>query len=1159
MLSVSVELASKFVTESATPMGGSGPYDVSADDRYVVFGSSAPNVVSGVNVPAGVSNIYRHDRETGETVLVSVDSEGTGGANGTCYSAQISDDGDTVVFVSAATNLNPLDQDTKYDIIARRISTQETFLVSINKYGTGGAGFDCFDFDISGSGDDVAFSTQSNVIHALDTTTQPDVFVRRISSGSTVLVSIGGSGTASGGVRPQISKDGSIVGFVGGTTILQPLDANFRSGIYQRNLLTATTQLISVNSDSSTVGNGDSSEFDMSDDGKVVAFSSSATNLDSRDSNSSIDIYVHDTSTGVTELASFDTTGLGGANRDCSKPTLSGDGTVVAFLSEATNLHSLDRMPSIDLYARKLSSQSTSLVTVTHDNNKAANSDLSMNGFNISNDGRLIAFTSDAPGLSPLDMDREYDQNRRDAFVRDLWTNETSLISVNSSGTANGSDVSGGCTISASGLVVAFSSRASNLVEGDDDNNGFSDCFVRDLSLATTTLVSTSSSTAPGGSGNGESTFELFGHAMETEPVMSADGRYTVFVSYANNLVSSPSIAYDEYRTNVYRYDRLTGETVLVSVDSAGTDCGNGSSYQPVISADGNVVAFTSGSGNLVAGQLPNAAYAQVYVRYIAEGVTVCASVLPNQYPIGGSMFPALSADGRMVAFESMSKSLSPLDSDSNRDIYVRDLLTGKIDLVSVNATGTGSGNGDAHTPKISADGSTVIYSSESGNLHPLDKTNGWDVFARRLNTNTTELVSMNLAGTRGGNNYSSVSSLSADGNRIAFESGSTDLSPSDTNSATDVYLRDLIAGTTTLVSVNVAGNGGANGEYTSNVVISADGTKVAFTSSSSNLHPLATSMKSRLYVRDLSAATTHLVAPVQVSGMLSLSSDGNIVVFVSDGAGLHPLDTNGRRDVYVSNLALGATQLVSWNVSRTASANGHSSRPLVSADGGVVAFYSAANDLVASDLNKQDDVFIATVIWDQPALPGDYNLDSRVDASDYSVWRDALGSSWLTPYSGADGDGDGAVDQDDYLVWKANFGRSLPTGGGGAEIAVGAESLAASAAILEGDYVESVSETPAPNPIAARQADLLSGALFLATPEPPRRPAFEVGRNARSLDDGRTSDAALLAWCRRNQGVVTKSETKPLARANVSAANEVDEVPVDCFDSVFEGIGRLL
>lgn len=1146
MLSVSLDLVSRRFTESETPIGESTPAAISADGRFVVFGSDAANVVDGADTTAEVRNIYRYDRVTGETILVSQGVGGTSGANGICFSARISADGDVVVFNSSATNLHSLDQDSRIDIFARRISTGTTELVTVNASGSSGAGHDSFYFDISVDGNAIAFSSESDSLHPLDHNQLPDVFVRQLDLQVTVLVSISVDGTASGNgssYRPEISDDGTKVGFVSNADTLHGLDHNSHNDVYVRDLITGTTRPASVNSDHSALGTDASVEFSMSADGNRVAFMSYATNLSPLDSDNEGDIYVHSFDTGLTELVSVAANGLASADENCGRPLISGDGAVVAFVSKSTNLHPVSVYYQSNLYARHLASNSTSLVTVKFDNSGGAgfdNSD-SLESFSVSHDGRLVAFQTESSGLHPLDLDPALDWSRNDVFVRDLWFQSTRMVSVNSSNTSNGNDGSYGGMISADGSIVMFSSRASNLASGD--RNGMSDAFIRDLSTSITALVSHAAGEAPIGTANGESTLEPFGDSVETGPMVSGDGRYVVFVSNANNLAGEPYVENNEYRTNVYRYDRVTKDIILVSINGAGTGSGDRSSYQPVISADGNVVAFTSSATDLIAGQKAYYGYTQVYVRNIAEGVTVSASTRDGKSATGGSSFPAMSADGRKVVFESVNRSLSPLDKDSNVDIYVRDLATGDIELVTVNSLGTGSSNGWTFRPRISADGSTVAYTSQATNLHPLDTDQDADVFARRLGTHTTDLVSINVAGTRSGNRPSAGPTISADGNRIVFGSTSSDLHALDTSLFADLFLRDLNAGTTTLVSINEAGDGGANRDSTRGAVISADGKRVAFVSGATNLHPLGHASGAVVYVRDVMAGETTYVAPAHFHSDPALSADGNMLVFEADDLTINPLDTNSKSDVYVANLSTRQLQSVSRSQGDSSNANGDSWRPFISASGEYVLFYSDATDLHGRDVNGGSDVFLAQVTWDLPELSGDYNRDLVVDAADYSVWRDALGASGVMPYFGADGVGDGTVDQDDYLVWKSNFGRVAESGG-----------RAADAGFRPQSFVESGTAGQASS--GTQGARLRQGLELLGHGENFERtrnkPPAEPGAGGHARGSVRPRDLALLAW--RNAAL---ARWRRLVEAStIDVAQDVSSQGAREADGMFEALG---
>jgi hypothetical protein len=204
------------------------------------------------------------------------------------------------------------------------------------------------------------------------------------------------------------------------------------------------------------------------------------------------------------------------------------------------------------------------------------------------------------------------------------------------------------------------------------------------------------------------------------------------------------------------------------------------------------------------------------------------------------SFRPAISADGRFVVFSSEASNLHADDSDTTRDVFARDLQENTTTLVS-RAAGPDGANGDGSSqyPAISADGRLVAFYSQSSNLHPDDADDDRDVFVRDLRENTTTLVSR-AAGADGakGDDDSGWSAISADGRFVGFESSVSNLHPDDGDTGTDVFMRDLETNATTLVS-RAAGDDGANGDGSSEgAAVSADGRFVAFESRASNLHP---------------------------------------------------------------------------------------------------------------------------------------------------------------------------------------------------------------------------------------------------------------------------------------------------------------------------------
>ena len=329
----------------------------------------------------------------------------------------------------------------------------------------------------------------------------------------------------------------------------------------------------------------------------------------------------------------------------------------------------------------------------------------------------------------------------------------------------------------------------------------------------------------------------------------------------------------------------------------------------------------------------------------------------------------SISADGTKVAFESTARDLVGTDTNRRPDVFVRDLTTGTTTLVSVNAAGTDSGNGVSYGPSISADGTKVAFGSDDSNLVGTDTNGTDDIFVRDLTAGTTTLVSVNAAGTDSGNGDSYGPSISAAGTKVAFGSSASDLVGTDTNGGQDVFVRDLTAGTTTLVSVNTAGNdSGSPGSLNFyQQSISADGTKVVFTSQASDLVGTDTNGDYDVFVRDLTTGVTKLVS-VNAAGtdsgnssslMRAISSDATKIAFTSEASDLVGTDTNGLQDVFARDLRAGTTILASINAAGTDSGNAASDDPVMSADGTKVAFASIASDLVGNETKGRGNAFV--------------------------------------------------------------------------------------------------------------------------------------------------------------------------------------------------------
>ncbi|MEO5899704.1 MAG: hypothetical protein ABIR68_06180, partial [Ilumatobacteraceae bacterium] len=216
----------------------------------------------------------------------------------------------------------------------------------------------------------------------------------------------------------------------------------------------------------------------------------------------------------------------------------------------------------------------------------------------------------------------------------------------------------------------------------------------------------------------------------------------------------------------------------------------------------------------------------------------------------GDSIAPAISADGRYVAFESFANNLVPSDTNGVGDIFVHDLQTDTTRRVSVDSAGQQALGGESIAPSISADGRFVVFHSSATNLVSGDTNGKFDVFVRDTVANTTARVSVATGGAEGDNN-STFAHISGNGRFVTFFSSATNLVPGDTNALFDVFVRDLLAATTTRISVTSAGGQATGGLGSQLPSISADGRFVAYESTTVNLVPGDTNGKSDVFLHD--------------------------------------------------------------------------------------------------------------------------------------------------------------------------------------------------------------------------------------------------------------------------------------------------------------------
>jgi Tol biopolymer transport system component len=389
-----------------------------------------------------------------------------------------------------------------------------------------------------------------------------------------------------------------------------------------------------------------------------------------------------------------------------------------------------------------------------------ANADSS--GAAVSYDGRIVAFSTAASNLAAGDAN-----GLRDVFVRDRALGTTTRVSS----AAGGGDLdgwSGMASVSADGSLVAFVSSAPALSGGATSALVVA---VHDRRSGETRLASV----RPDGTPN---------RYDAAHPALSADGRFVAFNSVDRELVS-PAAGWWE---SVFVRDLRSGETFLGSLRPDGKEPA-GASGEPSLSADGRLLAFASSAPDLVAGDA-NGTW-DVFVRDLVTGAVTRASVAPGGAdPDGQSRSPRISADGRRVVFQSLASNLVAGDANGTWDVFVHDLETGETALVSARADGA-PGTGASTRPTISADGRLVAFQSAAPDLVPDDRNGAGDAFVRDLGAGATARVSVDaLGGELAAESTSPV--LAGDGRGAAFGSAAATLVPDDHNGASDVFFRGL-------------------------------------------------------------------------------------------------------------------------------------------------------------------------------------------------------------------------------------------------------------------------------------------------------------------------------------------------------------------------------
>jgi len=885
------------IRDSARPAPGGGGDSwgpiLTPDGRYVLFASTANNLVPNGGsvrpVPAPPRmNVFRRDRMNGTTVLASVNLTGLGG-NGDSIPTGISADGRFALFESGASDLVAGDTNNLNDVFVRDLTGNLTVLVSCGTNGTAGNGVSRGS-TMTPDGRYVAFVSAANNLTVADTNGSPDVFVRDLHAGVTTLASVGAHASTPysliGSEAPEITPDGRYVAFYSTDTNLVPGVAT--SGeIYVRDLVAATTSWASTGA-RAALGGASAVSFNhrISTNGQYVAYEASANPLvfstasrgvvlrynlgsgltdivntnaciqsahvedirglditpDGRfitfvgnASSSSTAVYLWDGQAQFTKLVSGDRGGIVPANSRCDWPVIDPTGGFVAFLSTAGNLvtNSL-AAGSYHLYRRDLVAVETLLVDA--DATGAGSVGMSpVTAPRLNGNGQLAAFETLDGSLAPNDGNHNLD-----VFVRDLTAGTNDLISAPdpalTSASLPGPSAISPHSASADGRYVAFTSEANSLIP--NAISGFRNVFARDLLLGTTVLVSAAT--------NG-----VGADGISAEPAISADGRYVVFTSSADNLVSGDT----NRAQDVFLRDLQTGSTTLVSVNTTGTGPGNLASYSPVISTDGRYVLFSSSANNVAAGTFTSGT-TNLFLRDVQIGQTYAlttaglslATMTPDGRVIAFIDTPGASA-GKLYVWDSVAGirtntfsvtgvgylGISPdgtriaCTAGTSSALYLADRVAKTTSLLVSSRYPRSSNTG----PRFSADGRFMIYAA-APTASGVNQIYLYDLQAR-----TEHLVTTAQGTSTGASANSDAPDISADGRFISYRSSATNLLANPTtNNVPELYLYDRIAGATALLTANYDTGAPADNRSLT-PIFTGDGHTLFFQSWASDLVPL--------------------------------------------------------------------------------------------------------------------------------------------------------------------------------------------------------------------------------------------------------------------------------------------------------------------------------
>jgi len=931
------------------------------------------------------------------------------GGSGDSGASVLSPDGRYVLFASTANNLDDVSSQLfpiippRINVFLRDRTTGVTTLVSVNMNSTGGGNGDSLPSDVSTNGRYAVFESSASDLVAGDTNNATDVFIRDLQTGTTLLVSAATNGLPGNGDSrsPAMTADGRFVAFVSAANNLVAGDTNGIGDIFVRDLQTGVTTLVSVGARSRNLSNplivSTSETPSITPDGRYVLFLSEATNLVSGVP-SGCDIYLRDVvAAQTTWVSSYATTALQSASARCFNPSMSADGRYVVY-GAGTNTATRGLVLYADLQ--------TSQTVVVHTNAAVARMAYEdIRSIEMTPDGRFVAFVANTNSTSGAQT------------CICLWDAQTGTLDVPSLDLSSQVPTNSVCSapgFDASGRFVVFISSGSNLVT--NSTPGGYHAYLRDRQLGTTTLLDADA--------HGVGTALI----QTVVPRLSANGSLVAFECLDGNLFPN-----DRNRNSdlvVHDVNNRTNELISMRLSSLFTATPNGPSTisSSTVSSNGLLVAFLSEADNLVTNDTNSRP--DIFVRDLAAGTNLLVSVDTNGFPSDGASYePAISADGRYVAFMSRGDNLVPNIANKTFAIFRRDLLTGTTALVSVNTSGTNASPGRSSI--IAGNGRYILFLSLASDLVPgMSALNVENLFCRDMVSGTTFALTTNGVSafsvsrdntfvavaaknsnvilplsvwncassswvySNGVNNVDSLR-ISPDGQRIAYNILYYDGYIHALDWATGIDRRIVVGGAPWGSQFSGDGNFFVYAVTASQAAVDTNGVR-------------------DVYLYDFQLGTNLLVSRSYLGGAANgksdypdISSDGRFIAYRSVATNIVPQDTNGTSDVFVYDRVTQTTTLLSASRFGNRSGNQISMAPFFSADGKTLLFESWASDLVPHDFNTTGDVF-AYGLSDGSPIPIFYAKifpDGGTGQAWWVTWPASPGNSYRVQYKNDLGD----------------------------------------------------------------------------------------------------------------------------------------------------------